>query len=616
MEFVSYDIESNDFRRAGAASRAIKEHLKHIGAEADAIRRTMIAAYEAEMNVVIHSVGGRLEASLSGDRIDVNVIDEGPGIPDIELAMKEGYSTATAEARALGFGAGMGLPNIKRSSDRLRITSRVGEGTRVSFSVYLRPEVTCAAPAISLYASADRCRDCRACLTACPTQALRVRDGRPMVLEHLCIDCTQCIAACTTGALTVRDVLPAVEDVTDRKATTLVVPPALLAGFGPDYTPAQTLTAFGRLGFAQVRTIEPFEDALREAATEATAACGAPAGDAAGVTAGRSGPASRPPSAAPQPTPAGPVILPMCPAIINLVELKFPSLVRSVAPFESPWEAAETAAAGTRSACVVSCPGQRSALAEEATAAGEPGCEVVPVECLLPETLRSPVMKKLTGPPAATEPLDDRAPAEATASLPQTSRPDSGGILLVSGVQHVMAVLEEVENGLLEDVTAVEAYACEGGCFGSPLLFEDHHVARRRWERGKAAAALIERAVGAGVAPRQAMPEAGPDAAERKASPGAAPGAGATRAAVAAAAVPRRRPYAARPGIRLDADMSKAIQKLGRLQSLTRSLPGRDCGACGAPTCAALAEDVVMERAAVGLCPYLAPDAPEKEVAE
>jgi anti-sigma regulatory factor (Ser/Thr protein kinase) len=82
MEFVSYDIESNDFRRAGAASRAIKERLKRIGADADAIRRTMIAAYEAEMNVVIHSDGGRLEASLTDTQIDVNVVDVGPGIPD------------------------------------------------------------------------------------------------------------------------------------------------------------------------------------------------------------------------------------------------------------------------------------------------------------------------------------------------------------------------------------------------------------------------------------------------------------------------------------------------------------------------------------------------------
>ncbi|HEY5528529.1 MAG TPA: ATP-binding protein, partial [Thermoleophilia bacterium] len=138
MEFVCYDIKSNDFEAAGAASSAIKEQLKRIGADAESIRRTMIAAYEAEMNVVIHARGGRLEASLCDSAIDVDVIDEGPGIPDIELAMKEGFSTASSEARALGFGAGLGLPNIKKSSDRLRVTSRVSEGTRVSFTVFLK----------------------------------------------------------------------------------------------------------------------------------------------------------------------------------------------------------------------------------------------------------------------------------------------------------------------------------------------------------------------------------------------------------------------------------------------------------------------------------------------
>jgi anti-sigma regulatory factor (Ser/Thr protein kinase)/Fe-S-cluster-containing hydrogenase component 2 len=536
MEFVSYDIKSNDFRRAGAASRAIKEHLKRIGAEADAIRRTMIAAYEAEMNVVIHSVGGRLEASLSDTRIDVNVVDEGPGIPDVEQAMVEGYSTASAEARALGFGAGMGLPNIKRSSDRLRVTSRMGEGTRVSFSVFLRPQITCAAPATSLYASADRCRDCRACLTACPTQALRVRDGRPMVLEHLCIDCAQCIAACTSGALTVRDVLTSADDVADRAAASLVVPPALVAGLGPDYSPARVLRALGHLGFADAATVEPFEDALRTAALAGRPAC-------------------------------GPLILPMCPAIVNLVELKFPSLVGSLAPFESPWEAME-ASAKRPLVCVVSCPGQRSALAEEAAVPRGPDCETAAPECFLPETPRAPVMKELTGGEArdqGAEALPASASAASAGSEPST--PYDSSVLVVSGIGHVMAVFDEIENGLLEDVTAVEAYACEGGCFGSPLLFEDHHVARRRWSRGRTAAET---------------------------------------AAAAAPAVPRRRPYEARPGIRLDTDMGKAIQKLSRLQTLTRSLPGRDCGACGAPTCAALAEDVVMERAALELCPYLA----------
>ena len=570
MEFVSFDILSGDFRRAGAASRAIKEHLKRIGAEADAIRRTMIAAYEAEMNVVIHSVGGRLEASLSESRIDVNVVDAGPGIPDIEQAMREGYSTATAEARALGFGAGMGLPNIKRSSDRLRITSRVGEGTRVSFTVNLRPEITSAAPAISLYASADRCRDCRACIAACPTQALRVRDGRPMVLEHLCIECAQCIGACTSGALTIRDVLPTVDDVKGRADAALVVPPALLAGFGPDYPPARVLVAAGHLGFVAARTVNPFEEAVREAAAVMSAT-----NSAADTTVAAA---------------KNPVIVPACPAIVNLVELKFPSLVGYLAPIASPWEMAETASAGERLVCVVSCPGQRSVLSvgealRDKAARSQVACETAPIECLLPEALRAPLMKGLTSlDPGAGSALGDGSADGST----ERAEVGDEGLLVVSGIRHVMAVLEEIEDGLLEDVAAVEAYACEGGCFGSPLLFEDHHIARRRWARGKAAATALD-----GATP-------GTEASLRTADGGHL-----TRV--------HRRAYSPRPGIRLDPDMGKAIQKLGRLQTLTGSLPGRDCGACGAPTCAALAEDIVMERAGIELCPYIAV---EKEDAE
>lgn len=570
MEFVSYDIESYDFRRAGAASRALKEHLKRIGADADAIRRTMIAAYEAEMNVVIHSLGGHLEASISDSRIDVNVVDEGPGIPDVELAMKEGYSTASAEARALGFGAGMGLPNIRRSSDRLRVTSGVDKGTRVSFTVYLRPEITCAAPAISLYASADLCRDCRACITACPTQALRVREGRPMVLEHLCIECAQCIGACKTGALTIRDVLPSLDDLTARDEAALIVPPALLAGFGPGYPPARVLGAARHLGFAAARTTGAFEEAVRQAAggpapegaPGATAETPAPGGlaEATGAAASR------------------PVILPTCPAVVNLVELKFPSLLRNLAPLDSPWEMVEAARAGGRLACVVSCPAQRSVLGLDEAVRREGACDVATIECLLPEALRVPVMTELAGHGAAsgaeaaagTEPASDaaRLVGSATNRMPAENTPgfaarDEDGPLVVTGIRHVMAVLEEIENGLLEDVAAVEAYACEGGCFGSPLLFEDHHVARRRWDCGVPALEAAAPAKGG-----------------------------------------RHRPYASRPGIRLDPDMGKAIEKLGRLQTLTQSLPGRDCGACGAPTCAALAEDIVMERAGIELCPY------------
>jgi anti-sigma regulatory factor (Ser/Thr protein kinase) len=586
MEFVSYDIASMDFRRAGAASRSIKERLKLIGADAEAIRRTMIAAYEAEMNVVIHSVGGRLEASLSDSQIDVNVVDEGPGIPDVDLAMVEGFSTASAEVRTLGFGAGMGLPNIKRNSDRLRITSHLGEGTRVSFTVYLAPERTDGSRVISLYASADRCRECRACLTACPTQAMRVREGRPSVLEHLCIDCADCVAACRTRALSIRDEISSLHDLADKEKMLLVVPPALLASCGPDYSSAQVLSALRDLGFADVISSEPYEQALRDAAV---ALAGGAAANGLRAAAGATTPARAPRLA--------PVIVPSCPAIVSLIELRFPSLVPHLAPFDSPWEAVQAIHGDRPVAYVVSCPSQRSALLAHADADGAraatdgAGAPDPPqVEYVAPEVVRQAVMVKLTGgdlgrtgaarsgaTPAGVAAITAEAGiasvnVAATTAPPMPTGPDRP--LTVTGTAHVIAVLEKIEDGLLADVSAVDPYACEGGCFGSPLLVEDYHVAARRWAEGRAA-------VEAAVHPRPA-------------------------------ATPRRRPFIARPGIRLDADMGRAIEKLGRLQAVIESLPGKDCGACGAPTCAALAEDVVMERACVGLCPYT-PDKGKKE---
>lgn len=591
MEFVSYDIESDDFRRAGAASRAIKEHLKRIGADAEAIRRTMIAAYEAEMNVVIHSVGGRLEAALTDSQIDVDVVDEGPGIADIEQAMTEGFSTAGAEARALGFGAGMGLPNIKRSSDRLRLASRVGEGTRLSFTVYLKPGFTCAGPTLSLYASADRCRDCRACLSACPTQAMRVREGRPSVLEHLCIDCAQCIAACSSEALGLRDDSAPPADLAARGDVVLAVPPGLLAGCGTNYPPAQVVRALESLGFAEVVTVEPYERALRAAVVAAAGSSTSGAGSAADTAKVDTDAAS-----AAWIPPAGPLIVPACPAVVNLIELRFPSLLAQLAPFATPWEALAAAHADKQTAFVVSCPAQRSALLQQARDADE-GCPTPELELLLPETVREAVLVRLTG--AGAKPTDAATPpagaAEAqgvfaAAGSPGAAHPAATAaaaagaavadasvaaddVLTVAGMRHVIAVLEQIENGLLPDVAVIEPYACDGGCPGSPLLPEDHHVAAHRWSRSKTSA--------------------GPAETDASAGPGA---------------TPRNRPYSARPGIRLDPDMGRAIQKLGELQTIVRSLPGKDCGVCGAPTCAALAEDIVMGRSDLDLCPYLVSD--------
>lgn len=125
----TFRLQGGDFSTAGSVSTRIKKILQQIGVEPNTIRRASVATYEAEMNAVIHASGGEISLAASPDRIRILVTDEGPGIPDIGLAMRPGWSTASDAVRELGFGAGMGLPNIKKCTDSLEIRTTVGVGT-------------------------------------------------------------------------------------------------------------------------------------------------------------------------------------------------------------------------------------------------------------------------------------------------------------------------------------------------------------------------------------------------------------------------------------------------------------------------------------------------------
>ncbi|MGC9313440.1 MAG: ATP-binding protein [Sediminispirochaetaceae bacterium] len=131
-----FPIEAGDFSNAGSASSQIKKRLKQLNIPGDVVKKAVVAMFEAEVNVVGHSFGGTLTVDIDSEKIRVVVADTGPGIPDIDLAMSEGYSTATEQIREMGFGAGMGLPNIKKSTDKLEIQSGK-EGTRVEMLIYL-----------------------------------------------------------------------------------------------------------------------------------------------------------------------------------------------------------------------------------------------------------------------------------------------------------------------------------------------------------------------------------------------------------------------------------------------------------------------------------------------
>ena len=135
---LQYHIEGGDFVNAGKASSAVKRVLKQLDVPAGRIKRVVIALYETEVNVVAHASQGEIEALIEPERIVLTVQDSGPGIPDIDKAMEEGFTTASKEVREMGFGAGMGLANIKRNSDNLHIESVPGEGTLVRITNDLR----------------------------------------------------------------------------------------------------------------------------------------------------------------------------------------------------------------------------------------------------------------------------------------------------------------------------------------------------------------------------------------------------------------------------------------------------------------------------------------------
>lgn len=132
-----YQVSGDDFTRAGEASSDVKNKLKMMGVDSGVIRRVAIAMYEGEINMVIHADGGSIKVLVSDDNIRLILADTGPGIPDVEKAMQQGYSTAPEEVRSLGFGAGMGLPNMKKFSDNMQIDTEVGMGTTVTMDIHL-----------------------------------------------------------------------------------------------------------------------------------------------------------------------------------------------------------------------------------------------------------------------------------------------------------------------------------------------------------------------------------------------------------------------------------------------------------------------------------------------
>ncbi len=132
---LRYVVDGDDFTRAGEISSKVKKQLKQLGFPPEVVRRVAIIMYEAEINMVIHANGGEIKVEITPEQIHLVFSDSGPGIPDIQKAMQEGFSTASHEVRELGFGAGMGLPNMKKNSDAMHIDTQIGVGTTIDLIV-------------------------------------------------------------------------------------------------------------------------------------------------------------------------------------------------------------------------------------------------------------------------------------------------------------------------------------------------------------------------------------------------------------------------------------------------------------------------------------------------
>ncbi len=521
----SYAITGGNYSNAGFASSLLKTRLKRIGVEPEVLRKIMIAAYEAEMNVVIHADKGTMRVAFDDRYLDMEVKDEGPGIPDISLAMKEGYSTAPEAARDMGFGAGMGLPNIKKNSDFFRIESAVGKGTCIRATIRLKPHSQQVSHKNSIQVREDLCSGCLSCVHVCPTGAVRVHSKRPEILNHRCVDCTACIEVCTSGAISVdsRDFFPS-----RAERGVAVVPAAVLAQFGEFASPRLLVRYLKEVGFSRILTETDYKDALREEVLRTV----------------RRKRENRP------------VISPVCPAVVNLVETRFPSLIPDLIPCLSPVDALVYSTAQRPLLCVVPCPAQFTLLHSQYDES-----EVIVVA---PGALYDSV--EVGRPPGEINEIQDGMPRFVENETPHSQR----GMLVVSGMREVVDILERIENGLVRDVQAVEPYACRYGCFGSPLCRENPALAGYR-------AARLDRDSSAG-----------------------------------AAAVRRTVPYGARQGMRLHPNLAEAVVLLSKIDEVLRTLPGKDCGLCGAPGCDALAEDIVLGRAGIADCVYFGSNAEEK----
>lgn len=403
----------------------------------------------------------------------------------------------------------------------------------------------------------DQCKGCVNCIKQCPTEAIRVREGKAAILQDRCIDCGQCIRVCPNRAKTA--VANTLDDLVDYPVKIALPAPALYAQFDETVSPGVVLGGLLDLGFDDIFEVAVGADIVGHQLRRLIE--------------------SHPP--------VRPLISSACPAVVRLIQVRFPNLIDNIAPVSSPMRVASRIAR-PRAACkfhvppdqvgiffITPCPGKVAAVMEPVGYTTRTLDGAIPIRDVF-GPLSKAVRARMDSGPDGLKPHSSGQGMGWARSGGENQAVGVGRHISVDGVHNVIGIFEDIERGKLTDVDYIEAQACVGGCVGGVLNVENPFIARRRvsllTKSGKKRpAAEIARLI-------ETLKEHD---------------------------YQLETPVEARTVMALSADMSEAIYRMEKLEEIASRLPGLDCGSCGAPTCQALAEDIVRGQAIEADCIFL-----------